>query len=87
VRGAEHISETGRARLRQALSMAALRAARHAPAFRAFSGRRLARGKPKPVALVAVARKPLALKVTLVRHKRAYAPLAGPQATALTTRR
>jgi len=74
VRGGSRISKTGNARLRQGLYMAALSAARHNPPLRRFYQRLLARGKPKPLALVAVARKLLALMVTLLRHKRPYDP-------------
>jgi transposase len=74
VRGEEHISKTGSARLRQALYMAALSAAQHNPVFRAFYERLIARGKKKPVALVAVARKLLVVMVTLMRHKRTFDP-------------
>jgi transposase len=74
VRGEEHISKTGSARLRQALFMAALSAVQHDPACRAFYERLLARGKKKLVALVAVARKLLAVMVTLRRHQRTYDP-------------
>lgn len=74
VRGSGRISKTGSARLRQGLYMAALSAARHNPDLRAFYQRLLRRGKPKPVALVAVARKLLVLMVTLLRHKRTYDP-------------
>ena len=74
VRGAGHISKTGNARLRQALFMAALSAARHNPTLRPFYQRLLARGKPKLVALVAVARKLLVLMVTLLNHQRTYDP-------------
>jgi transposase len=74
VRGATHIGKAGNARLRRALHLAALSAARHNPQFRAVYERLLARGKPKLVALVAVARKLLAVMVTLLRHKRTYDP-------------
>lgn len=74
VRGRGGISKTGNARLRQALSMAALSAARHNPALNAFHDRLLDHGKLKKVALVAVARKLLVLMVTLLRHKRAFDP-------------
>ena len=72
--GAGRISKTGNARLRQAADMAALSAARYNPAFRAFYQRLVARGKPKMVALVAVARKLLAVMVTLIRHSRNFDP-------------
>ena len=74
VRGAEHISKTGSARLRQALYLAAVSAARFNPALRAFYERLVARGKKKIVALVAVARKLLVVMVTLMRHQRTYDP-------------
>jgi transposase len=74
VRGGAHISKTGNARLRQALHLAALSAAQHNPVFRAFYQRLLARGKPKLVALTAVARKLLAVMVTLIRHRRSFDP-------------
>lgn len=74
VRGAGHISKAGNARLRQALYMAALSAARSNPTLRAFYQRLLGRGKLKKVALVAVARKLLVLMVTLVRQRRTFDP-------------
>jgi transposase len=74
VRGGGQISKAGNARLRQALYMAALSASQHNPPLRRFYQRLLARGKPKPLALVAVARKLLVLMVTLLRHNRTYDP-------------
>ena len=74
VRGAGHISKKGNARLRQALYMAALSAVRCNPPLRAFYERLLAKGKRKQVALVAVARKLLVLMLTLLTHKRTFAP-------------
>jgi transposase len=74
VRGAGHISKTGNARLRQALYMAALSAARANPPLKAFYDRLLARRKLKKVALVAVARKLLVLMVTLLRQRRSFDP-------------
>jgi transposase len=74
VRGAGHISKAGNARLRQAVYMAAVSAARHNPPLRAFYARLVARGKPKKLALVAVARKLLALMVTLLRRGRDFDP-------------
>jgi transposase len=47
----------GRAAVRAALHMGAVTASRHNPALKAFRDRLLAQGKPKMVALVAVARK------------------------------
>ena len=74
VRGAGRISETGNARLRQALYMAAVSAVRFNPPLRAFYARLVRRGKPKKVALVAAARKLLALMVTLLQHGRDFDP-------------
>jgi transposase len=74
VRGAGHISKTGNARLRQAVYMAAVTAARCNPVLKPFYERLLARGKQKKVALVAVARKLLALMVTLLIHERDFDP-------------
>jgi transposase len=74
VRGGTPISKTGNARLRQALHLAAWSAAQHNPVFRAVYQRLLARGKPKLVALVAAARKLLAVMVTLIRHQRSFDP-------------
>lgn len=61
VRGARHMSKTSNARLRQAVYMAALAASRYNPMLRTFSQRLRAHGKKPRVALVAVARKLLAL--------------------------
>jgi transposase len=74
VRGAGHISKTGHARLRQAVYMAAVSAVRFNPPVRAFYQRLVARGKPKKLALVAAARKLLALMVTLLRRGRDFDP-------------
>lgn len=74
VRGAEHISKTGNARVRQAVYMAAVTAARCNPILQPFYQRLLARGKGKKVALVAVARKLLILMVTLLVHERDFDP-------------
>jgi transposase len=74
VRGAGRISKTGNARLRQALYMAAVSAVRYNPPLRAFYTRLLQRGKPKKVALVAAARKLLALMVRLLQTGRDFDP-------------
>lgn len=74
VRGARHMSKTGNARLRQAVYMAALAASRYNPVLRTFYQRLRARGKRPRVALVAVARKLLALMVTLLIHERDFDP-------------
>jgi transposase len=74
VRGAGHISKTGNARLRQAVYMAAVTAARCNPLFKRFYDGLLARGKRKRAALVAVARKVLVVMVTLLIHERNFDP-------------
>lgn len=74
VRGAGHISKRGNARLRQAAYMAAVSAIRCNPVMQRFYQRLLRRGKRKKVALVAVARKLLALLATLLTHKRTFDP-------------
>lgn len=74
VRGAGHVSKTGNARLRQAVYMAAVTAARCNPVFKEFYERLVARGKRKRVALVAVARKVLVVMVTLLLHGRDFDP-------------
>ncbi|MDQ6604039.1 MAG: IS110 family transposase [Chloroflexota bacterium] len=74
VRGARHMSKTGNARLRQAVYMAALAASRYNPVLRTFYQRLRAHGKKPRVALVAVARKLLALMVTLLIHERDFDP-------------
>jgi transposase len=63
-----------RARLRRALDMVALAAARSNSPLRAFYRRLPARGTRKKVALVAIARKLLVLLVTLLRRQRTYDP-------------
>jgi transposase len=74
VHRARQSSKKGNARLRQAVSMAALAAARHNPVLRPFSQRLRARGKRPRVALVAVARQLLALMATLLIHERDFDP-------------
>jgi transposase len=74
VRGARQMSKTGNARLRRAVYMAALAASRYNPPLRTFYQRLRARGKKPRVALVAVARKLLALMVTLLIHERDFDP-------------
>ncbi len=58
----------GRARIRGALSMAALVATRYNPVIRAFSARLCAAGKPKKVALTACMRKLLTILNALLAH-------------------
>lgn len=74
VRGAGHISKTGKARLRQSVYMAAVSAVRFNPPLRAFYERLVARGKPKKLALVAAARKLLVLMITLLQRGRDFDP-------------
>jgi transposase len=62
----------GRASVRTALFMAALTAVRHNPALRAFHQRLIAAGKPKMVALIAVARKLLTILNAILRDKRPW---------------
>lgn len=64
----------GRARVRPALFMAALVAARHNPVLRPFYQRLLAKGKLKKVALVAVMRRLLVIANAMVRDKRRWDP-------------
>jgi transposase len=62
----------GRAGVRSALYMAALVAARFNPVLRAAYDRLLARGKPKKVALVAVARRLLTILNAMLRHRQPW---------------
>lgn len=59
----------GRARVRAALYMGALVAARHNPAIRAFYERLVASGKPKKVALVACMRKLLSILGAVLKNR------------------
>jgi transposase len=62
----------GRASVRAALFMGALVAARHNPILKAFFTRLVAAGKPKIVALIAVARKLLTTLNAILRDKRPW---------------
>jgi transposase len=62
----------GRAGVRTALFVASLTAARHNPALKAFHQRLIAAGKPKMVALIAVARKLLTILNAILRDKRPW---------------
>jgi len=62
----------GRTAARTALYMAALSASRHNPVLKAFYQRLLHAGKPKMVALVAVARKLLTILNAMIRDKAAW---------------
>ena len=62
----------GRASVRTALFMGALVAMRHNPVLKAFFNRLIAAGKPKMVALIAVARKLLTILNAVVRDQRPW---------------
>lgn len=62
----------GRAAVRAALFMGAMVAKRHNPILKAFFDRLLAAGKPKMVALIAVARKLLTILNALIRDRRTW---------------
>jgi transposase len=64
----------GRPAVRSALYMAALSASRCNPVMREFYRRLLARGKPKMVALIAVARKVLTVLNAMIRDNRPWQP-------------
>jgi transposase len=62
----------GRAAVRTALYMAALSASRYNPALKLFYQRLLASGKPKMVALIAVARKTLTILNAMLRDQKPW---------------
>ena len=62
----------GRATVRAALFMGAMTAVRYNPALRAFHQRLIAAGKPKMVALIAVARKLLTILNAILRDKKPW---------------
>ena len=62
----------GRKSVRCALFLAALVAARHNPVLKAFFGRLVAAGKPKMVALIAVARKLLTILNAVLRDQKPW---------------
>ena len=64
----------GRPFARSAIFMAALSAIRCNPVLREFYKRLLARGKPKMVALIAVARKTLTILNAMIRDKKQWQP-------------
>ena len=64
----------GRARVRQALYMAALSAKTHNPLLRAFYQHLVEAGKPKKVALVACMRKLLTILNAMLRVRTAWQP-------------
>jgi len=64
----------GRAGVRAALFMGAMVAARHNPALKGFFSRLVAAGKPKMVAIVAVARKLLTILNAILRDQKPWQP-------------
>ena len=64
----------GRPFARSAIFMAALSASRCNPVLREFYNRLLARGKPKMVALIAIARKLLTILNAMIRDKKQWQP-------------
>ncbi len=78
VRGRERIGHSGHKRLRTALYMATLSAARCNPLIKAFYDRLRAAGKPPKVARCAAARKLLQLAWAVVRDQRAFDPQYQP---------
>lgn len=74
VRGRARLSRSGHARLRKALYMATLSAARANPVIRPFYQRLRAAGKPFKVAHCAAARKLLTLAWAVVTKQRAFDP-------------
>jgi transposase len=70
-RGKSFIGQ-GRSSVRSALFMASLSAARHNPALRDFHQRLIAAGKPKMVAIVAVARKLLTTLNAILRDQKPW---------------
>lgn len=84
VRGRPAIGHAGNARLRTALYMATLSAARYNPAIRAFYERLRAVGKPMKVARCAAARKLLHLAWALVTKQQHFDPARQQQASSIT---
>lgn len=72
-RGKSYIAG-GRSSVRAVLYMGALVAVRHNPTLRDFYGRLLAAGKPKMVALIAVARKLLTILNAILRDNQPWLP-------------
>lgn len=64
----------GRKSVRNALFIAAMVASRHNPTLKVFRDRLVAAGKPKLVALIAVARKLLTILNAILRDKRPWQP-------------
>ncbi len=64
----------GRATVRSAVFMGAMVAARHNPTLQAFYERLIAAGKPKMVAIIAVARKLLTILNAILRDRKPWQP-------------
>lgn len=79
VRGRAQIGHGGNSRLRTALYMATLSAARYNPSIKLFYGRLRAAGKPMKVARCAAARKLLTLAWALVKKNEPYRAPALPE--------
>jgi transposase len=77
------IGHGGNRRLRTALYLATLSAARHNPVIRAFYQRLCAAGKPKKAARYAAARKLLQLSWAVVKQQRPFDPAYQVQQRAL----
>lgn len=80
VRGRRQIGHAGNARLRTALYMATVSAARHNPLIRAHYQRLRAAGKPVKVARCAAARKLLHIAYAVVKKREMFNPHFGKQA-------
>lgn len=72
VRRRARLSKVGNSRLRKALFMPALTAARHNPILKAFAARLLERGKARKAVLGAVMRKLLHLAFGVLKHMRPF---------------
>lgn len=81
MRGRPAIGHAGNARLRTALEMATLSAARYNPAIRAFYARLRAAGKPMKVARCAAARTLPHLAWALVTKQQPFDPARQQQAS------
>jgi transposase len=64
----------GRKTVRSALFMGAMTAARHNPVLKAFRDKKIAEGKPRMIALIAVARKLLTILNAILRDKTPWRP-------------
>lgn len=79
-RGSRHI-RGGRMGVRSALYLGTLSAVRYNPVLKAFYTRLVAAGKPKKVALIAVARKLVVILNAMVAHGTLWDPANMPQTT------